>query len=150
MLKSRTPDFAEQVWIAASVVGRTAPKIVDHILAELFPVTCRAAEDEGALPMLRKGCIVEAKRVLRSAPPDEAQGDFEDIDEAFKPLVRVLHRPAYHVESLGEEVTVARLIAEPVLLDDARRFMRRKGEECIAEAERLDELFQAVSERLSS
>ena len=37
------------------------------------------------------------------------------------------------------------LIAEPDLLDDARRFMRRKGLECLAEANRLDALYTAVT-----
>jgi len=31
------------------------------------------------------------------------------------------------------------------LLDDARRFMRRKGIECLSEANRLDALFAAVA-----
>lgn len=144
MLKTRAPDFAEQVWVAASIVGRSPPKIVDHILGNLFPVTSRAAEDEGALPMLRKGCIVEAKRVLRAVGPDEQQHDFEQIDPAFRSLVRELRRPAYHVESVDQEVVVSELIAKPWQLNEARRFMRRKGEECIAEAERLDELYAAV------
>lgn len=145
MLKTRAPNFAEQVWIAASVVGRSPPKIVDHILDKFFPVTVSAAEDEGALPMLRKGCIVEAKRVLRSAASDDAQHDFDRIDPAFQPLVQKLRRPSYHVESLDEEVVVAELISNPAHLNEARRFMRRKGEECIAEAERLDELYDAVT-----
>ena len=35
--------------------------------------------------------------------------------------------------------------AEAALLDDARRFMRRKGIECLAEADRLDALYAAVT-----
>jgi hypothetical protein len=49
------------------------------------------------------------------------------------------------VESADEYVDVPSLIAEPALLNDARKFMRRKGEECLAEAKILDELYAAVT-----
>lgn len=145
MLRKRAPNFAEQVWVAAGIVGVNAPRIVDHILAELFPATHRAAEDEGALTILRNGCIAEAKRVLRTEPSDGSQFDFSEISPVFQPLVKRLHRRSYFVASQEEEVPIARLIEAPNLLDEARQFLRRKGEECIAEAERLDELYAAVT-----
>lgn len=144
MLKKRSSDFAEQVWVAASRVGLSPPRITDNILGDLFPETCEAAENEGALKLLRDGCIASVKRVLATAP-DDRQADFGGIDPQFREAVKKLSRPSYHVESLGEEVPVARLIAEPALLDDARKFMRRKGMECLEEARRLDKLFVAVT-----
>ena len=49
------------------------------------------------------------------------------------------------MESAEEYVAIPALIAEPELLDDARRFMRRKGKECLDEADRLDALYVAVT-----
>ena len=63
------------------------------------------------------------------------------------PLIKRLQRPSYFVPELDTEIPVAELIAEPLHLDAARRFMRGKGMECLAEADRLDRLYQAVSEK---
>ena len=145
MSPKRLPDFAEYVWDAASRVGRSAPRIVDAILIDVFPATSDAAETEGATRMLRNGCISEVKRVLRNPQDDFDQYDFEDIDPAFVPLVKQLQRPSYYMPERDEEVTVQELIASPALLDRARRFMRKKGLECLAEAACLDRLFEAVT-----
>jgi len=59
--------------------------------------------------------------------------------------VKDLRSKSYFVESAEEYVAVPDLIVEPDLLDDARRFMRRKGVECLTEADRLDALFAAVT-----
>ena len=55
-----------------------------------------------------------------------------------------LRSKSYFVESAEEYVLIPDLIAEPPLLDDARRFMRQKGKECLDEADRLDALYAAV------
>jgi hypothetical protein len=144
MPSTRTPDFAAHVWSAASVVGRSAPRIVDAILAEAFPETTSAAAAEGATRILRTGCITEVKRILRAPPGTNAQADLAEIDPSFQPLVERLQRPAYFVPERDEEVPVAALIAAPEQLDAARRFMRRKGMECLEEADRLDRLYEAV------
>lgn len=138
------PDFATHVWHAAGRLGRSAPRIVDDILREVFPDTTEAAETEGATKILRTGCISEVKRVLRTEPQDEGQARFDEIDASFRPYVEPLQRPSYYVPEREEEVTVAELIAAPDELDAARRFMRRKGMECLAEADRLDVLYEAV------
>ena len=144
MLDKRTPDFTGYVWDAAARVGRSAPRIVDAILSDVFPVTSDAAEAEGATKMLRNGCISEVKRVLHKPREIDAQADFANVDWSFMPLVRRLQRPSYFVPELEVEVPVAELIDEPPYLDAARRFMRGKGMECLAEADRLDRLYQAV------
>lgn len=138
------PNFATHVWHAAARLGRSAPRIVDDILREVFPATSEAAETEGAAKILRTGCISEVKRVLRAVPQDEQQAGFDEIDASFRPYVEPLQRPSYYVPEREEEVPVAELIAAPDELDSARRFMRRKGMECLAEADRLDLLYQAV------
>lgn len=143
MLK-RTSDFTHHVWEAADLVGRNAPRIVDDILKALFPNTVSAAEAEGASRILRIGCIAEVKRVLHRSGNSSAQVDFGEMHESFLPLVRALQRPSYFVPERDEEVPVRELIADPNQLDAARRFMRRKGMECLDEAERLDRLYEAV------
>ncbi|MCC5976323.1 MAG: hypothetical protein JJT81_20065 [Rubellimicrobium sp.] len=139
-----TPDFAAHVWQSAARLGRSAPRIVDDILRAVFPETTMAAESEGAARILRTGCISEVKRVLRTPPLDDAQAGFDQIDASFRPFVAPLQRPSYFVPERDEEVPVTELIAAPDELDAARRFMRRKGMECLAEADRLDLLYEAV------
>ncbi len=95
--------------------------------------------------MLRTGIISEVKRILRNQDDGLSQADFANVCEAFAPLVKDLRSKSYFVESAQEYVAVPDLIAEPDLLDDARRFMRRKGIECLAEADRLDALFAAIT-----
>ncbi len=146
MLK-RTSDFTHHVWEAADRVGLSAPRIVDGILKSIFPNTTDAAETEGAARMLRNGCIAEVKRVLHSPRDSTGQSDFGEVDASFLPLIRQLQRPSYFVPERDEEVFVEELIADPAQLDGARRFMRRKGMECLAEAERLDRLYDAVVRR---
>jgi hypothetical protein len=96
--------------------------------------------------MLRNGVIKAVTRVLRSSSrlePD--QTDLASIDPTFRPIVETLGSGTYYVEALEEQVPVGKLISDPGLLDDARKFMRRKGLECLAEAERLDALYEAVT-----
>jgi len=144
VLNKRVPDLNEIIWDAAAVVGLDPAKITDRIIRSVCPRTLAEAEIEGFDRMLRAGLIDFVKRKLRTGAPVVGQGDFKDIDASFRALAAELKSEAYFVEALGEQVPVARLIAEPELLDDARKYMRRKGDECIAEAVRLDLLFEAV------
>ena len=139
-----TPDFATHVWQSAARLGRSAPRIVDDILRDVFPETALAAETEGATKILRTGCISEVKRVLRAPQSCDGQANFGEIDPTFRPYVAPLQRPSYFVPEREEEIPVAELITAPDDLDAARRFMRQKGMECLAEADRLDLLFEAV------
>jgi len=143
---NQTPDFAQYVWNAVPSVGRSAPRIVDRILRSVFPETTEAAEREGAHRVLRKGCIAEVKRVLHATGPVEHQADFANIAPSFLPLVKNLQRPSYFVPEVDEEIPLTQLIAEPTLLNSARCYMRAKGMECLAEADRLDQLFFAITQ----
>lgn len=145
MLDSQSTAFAEQVWAIAAQLGNNAPKIADDIMASAFPLTCSQARAEGALRMLRTGIITEVKRILRNRDDGTTQTDFADVCGGFAPLVKALRSKSYFVESAEEYVAIPELIAEPDLLEDARRFMRRKGRECLAEADRLDALYLAVT-----
>lgn len=145
MLDSQSAAFAERVWEVASQLGNNAPKIADDIMGEAFPLTCSQARAEGAMRMLRTGIISEVKRILRNRHDAVGQADFADRCDAFAPLVSDLRSKSYFVESAEEYVTVPDLIKDPDLLNDARQFMRRKGRECLAEADRLDALYAAVT-----
>lgn len=146
MLNKRRPELNDLVWDAASRVGHNAPKIADDIIASTFPRTHAEAMIEGADKLLRDGLIATVKGILRTSGEPDGQVDFAEIDPSFRPLVQGLKRPSYYAESRGEYVSLADLIAEPTLLDDARKYLRRKGDECIAEASRLDQLYAAVVE----
>ena len=145
MLDSQSAAFAERVWDYASRLGNNAPRIADEMMEAAFPLTCTQARQEGALRMLRTGIISEVKRILRNRDDVLGQADFAEVCEAFAPLVKDLRSKSYFVESAEEYVALPELISEPDLLNDARRFMRRKGVECLAEADRLDALFVAVT-----
>ncbi|SNT22071.1 hypothetical protein [Antarctobacter heliothermus] len=145
MLDSQSAAFAERVWEVAAQLGNNAPKIADDMMEAAFPLTCTQARQEGALRMLRTGIISEVKRILRNHDDGLYQSDFAEVCAAFAPLVKDLRSKSYFVESAEEYVAVPDLIVEPDLLDDARRFMRRKGVECLVEADRLDALFVAVT-----
>ena len=145
MFDSQSAAFAEHVWDSASRLGNSAPKIADEMMEAAFPLTCKQARQEGALRMLRTGIISEVKRILRHRDDGLTQADFKEVYSAFAPLVKDLRSKSYFVESAEEYVGVPDLIEDPELLDEARRFMRRKGLECLTEADRLDALFMAIT-----
>lgn len=146
MLNTKLDLFYKLVWEAAARVGYNASAITDSVLSPAFPETVRAAGQEGAFGMLRDGVMVSVRKVLKSCP-DDCQIDFGQIAPQFRAIVKKigLKNVRYFVESVNEHVGVADLITTPALLDNARKYMRRKGEECIAEADRLDELYFAVT-----
>ena len=123
----------------------TIARIADDLMEAAFPLTCSQAREKGALRMLRTGIVSEVKRILRNRYDGSGQADFSEFCAGFAPLVKDLRSKSYFVESAEEYVAIPDLIAEPALLDDARRFMRRKGIECLAEADRLDALYAAVT-----
>jgi hypothetical protein len=145
MLKRRGADLNEYVWEAASRLGMSAPRITNDVIERLFPETCAAASDEGAFSMFRQGVLSAITTILRkSAPANSSQIDLSEISEEFRSIVADLKSRAYFVEALGEQVAIETLIEQPELLDDARKFMRRKSVECAEEAKRLDKLYAAV------
>lgn len=144
MLNSRSSDFAELVWRAVEEVGRVAPAVANKIIRSAFPRTVAEAEIEGADKMLRVGVIEAVKNILKHTDADDAI-DFATIDPSFGRIIKKLKSKTYLVESLGEYVPIKRLIGDHELLDDARKHMRRKGEENLAEAKILDELYEAIT-----
>lgn len=143
MLTDKMRPFVDAVNIAIGKHGKSAPKIADEVIGVAFPETADAAEREGALSMLRNGVIAKVSRMLTKEDED-GQIDFGNIAPGFLPIVKRLHGHSHYVPSIGEYIHVGALIAEPELLDEARRFKRQKGIETIAEADVLDELYFAV------
>lgn len=146
MLKSHVHEFNDAVWLAASALETmNAPKVTDDIIARLFPETVSSASQEGASSIFRNGVLGQVRKVLSAKVEDEGQMSIFDIAPALRPAAEGLKRGAYYVESLDEFVLVPRLVRELHLLDDARRYMRRKGEETLAEADALDQLYKAAA-----
>ena len=144
MPTKRTADIASMIRAAAQRIGMNAPLVADDILSEAFPRTMAEAEGEGASSYLRAGFVTAVKRVLRTGASDPRQHDFEQVAECFRPFVRGLRQDSYYVEAQREYVSIVQLIVQPKLLDDARKHLRRKGDETIEEALRLDQLYEAL------
>jgi hypothetical protein len=146
MLKRKETDFLEYLWAAVGRVGRSAPRVTDEIIEKLFPDTCKAADREGAFAMFRQGVVNAVKSVIRGKAPNEHQIDFASIDPSSHSIAEKLRSNAYFVPSADCQMTVDELIADPSMLDEARKFMRQKGLECLEEADRLDDLYEAVTD----
>ncbi len=143
MLNKLLADFHALVYEASMQVGSNAPAIADAVIKIAFPKTCSSAEQEGAGEIFRNGVISAVKKLIRRGSPDVTQYDFAEANEQFA-VISELKSVAYFVPQIAEYVSIPRLVSNPEHLDDARRFMRQKGEECIAEANRLDRLYEAV------
>jgi hypothetical protein len=138
------------VWDGKRRLGNNATRIADDMIARAFPRTVEEAALEGADKMLRSGVISEVKRILTKNIDDDETIDMATIDPTFGEIVTKLKKGKYfveeaHGEPVNEYVSVADLINDPGMLDSARKLMRRKGEECLAEAKVLDELYAAVT-----
>lgn len=146
MLKEVLAEFYQLAEQARAKYGDHAPKITDDIIAAAFPETVAASEVEGCDRMLRDGVKSQIAKYIRKPRRDTRQRTFEDISDEFKPLVEVLGSVAYYVPCAtgGEYVGVPDLCHDADALDAARKFMRMKGEETLAEADRLDQLFAAI------
>lgn len=150
MLTDKFQLVYQAIHSAMMDVGNSAPRIVDRIIDEVFPDTADAAEREGADKMLRDGVIIFVTKYLKRSAnlPMEGQGDFADISAEFRDIVKKLSKPSHYVPSLQQHMPVSFLIANPDALDEARQFKREKGMETLAEADALDELYEAVTSRL--
>lgn len=147
MLTEKLRPFYDAVAIAISEVGRNATRIADRVISDAFPETADAAEREGADRMLRVGVIAKVTSILTKGSQDDVQHDFVEIAADFMPIVNRLHSHSHYVPlvDVQQYVHVSRLIQNPDWLDAARKFKRQKGEETLAEADVLDELFHAVT-----
>lgn len=150
MLNDKLHLFYQTVHSAMIEVGNSAPRIADRVIAEAFPDTAEAAEREGADKMLRDGVIEFLQKYLKrhSNLPIDIQSDFADISAEFQDIVKRLSNPSHYVSALQQQMPVSYLIANPEHLDDARQYKRQKGLETLAEADVLDELYDAVTGRL--
>lgn len=146
MLTDRLELFRSLVWEHVAKVGSNPSKVTDAIMAQAFPLTVNAASEEGADGMLRNGVQSRVKQMIRHSEPAR-QLDFASINATYAPIAAKLKSNFYFVESLDEQVPISKLIAEPELLDEARKFMRQKGVECLTEARTLDELYGAVTDK---
>jgi hypothetical protein len=150
MLNDKLQPFYQAVHAAILEVGNSAPRIADKVIEEAFPETVEAADREGAATMLRKGVIEFISNYLKrnSNAPLETQGDFSQISSEFADIVGKLHSHSHYVSALEQHMPIGFLIANPEHLDDARQYKRQKGLETLAEADALDELYEAVTSRL--
>jgi hypothetical protein len=141
--------------------GPVASLITNFVIDKAFPRTCVEAKKEDAFKMFRTGVLKEVKRLLdheygygesedsseTNTNGETSQHDMAEIDGGFAHIVSSLKRLRYYVEGLDERKLVRELIENPPWLDDARKFMRRKGMENFAEADNLDRLYEAVMSR---
>lgn len=144
MLNDKLRNFFDLVNQAAAVHGLNAKAVADAVIRGAFPETTAAAEVEGADSMLRNGVIAFLAQHFKHAPRSTPAQLELDIPAPLTPIVAKLKAAAHYVESVGQYVPVPVLIANPHWLDDARKYKRRKGEETLAEAAVLDELYDAV------
>lgn len=145
MLSDKLSLFYQKVNEAVAVHGLDAKSVADAVISEAFPDTMAAAGQEGADTILRNGVIAFLSAYFKRAPKMDAAQLELDIPAALTPIVSKLKKEAHYVEKLGQYVPVPLLIANPDWLDDARRYKRRKGNETLAEADVLDELYEAVT-----
>jgi hypothetical protein len=147
MLSDKLRPFYDAVNSAIGEVGKNAAKIADRVIKDAFPETAESAEREGADKMLRVGVISKVTAMLTKGSAEHEQGDFAEISEQFMPIVDRLHSHSHYVPlpDIQEYIHISVLIQNPEWLDAARKFKRQKGEETLAEADVLDELYQAVT-----
>jgi len=89
----------------------------------------------------------EVRTIIRShVGGDESLLDFSEVCKQF-PIVEKLNNRSYYVESLEQYLPIEALVADPPRLDEARALLRRKGEQCLQEAQRLDVLYESVLAR---
>lgn len=144
MLNDKLRLFYDRMNEAVAVHGLNPAAVADVIIAEAFPDTLSAAAQEGADTMLRKGVIDFLSSHFKRAPKHHPQQTAFEFPDHVKPIVAKLKGEAHYVESLGQLVPNAMLVSNPAWLDDARKYKRRKGNETLAEADVLDELYEAV------
>jgi len=144
MLSDKLNLFYQLVNEAVGVHGLNAKAVADVVITEAFPDTMAAASHEGADTMLRNGVIAFLSAYFKRAPSTSPMQLELEIPPSLTPIVQKLKKEAHYVESLGQYVPVPILISNPEWLDDARRYKRVKGEQTLAEADVLDELYHAV------
>lgn len=146
MLKAVLADFYALADQARAKFGDNAPRVTDDIIERAFPETFQASQTEGCDRMFRDGVKDAVAQYIRKPGIDERQRTFDDIAPALLPLAMELGSVAYYVPSAdgGSYIGVPDLCHDLTQLDAARAFMRQKGDECLREAKRLDDLYAAA------
>lgn len=130
--------------------GNSAPGIADAVITTTYPKTVKVSQKEGAYGLLRTGVVVFVRAYLKgegihiTPTADADQAGMWEIAPGFQEVAAQLTHEEYFVPSLGDFVPKAKLIALPPLFDEARKFVRSKGDECIAEADRMDIAYVAL------
>lgn len=141
-----TLDLSALILDAANHLGvRSGPSVADHIIGTAFPKTLASAKEEGAEHILRNGLIAHVARVLRGTGGGVGQSDLAEVEASFGAYIKPLKSGSYFVPSREEYVSVADLIATPSEMKEAETALRRHGLDCIAEADRLARLHDAVT-----
>ncbi len=148
MLKETLSHFYQLADQARVKFGDNAPRITDDVIEAAFPETVAASLTEGCDRIFREGVKNAVTKYIRKPSRDTRQRTFNDIDESLLPLVEPLGSVAYFVPAIdgGEYIGVPDLCHDAEALNKARLFMRQKGEETLAEADKLDQLYHAVCE----
>lgn len=146
MLKETLSHFYQLADEARARFGDSAPKITDGIIDEAFPNTVSASLVEGCDRIFRDGVKEAVAKYIRKPGRDSRQRTFDDISPDLLPVVERLGSVAYFVPAIdgGEYIGVPDLCHDEEKLNAARKFMRQKGEETLAEADKLDQLYHAA------
>jgi hypothetical protein len=147
MLKETLSHFYALADQARTTFRDSAPKVTDAIIDAAFPETVAASLTEGCHRMFREGVKEAVVKYMRKPCKHSRQRTFDDIAPKLMPLVEPLGSVAYYVPGRvgsGEYVSVPDLCHDQDALDAARKFMRRKGEETLSEADKLDQLYHAA------
>lgn len=144
MLNNKLQIFLQKVNEAVAIHGLNAKAVTDAVIVEAFPETISAAIDEGADSMLRNGVIDFLSSHFKRVPAHHPFQLSLDIPESVRPIVAKLKGEAHYVKKLGRYVPNAILISNRSWLNDARNYKRAKGNEVLAEAQLLDEIYVAL------
>lgn len=135
--------------IEAAVVALRSTKagvIAKHIIPRLFPKTVDAAEKEGGLVHFEAGVTAAIRLQIKAMPLIDADGQesfFKRYPKLF-PFIQELSHGTYYTPNVDRYVSIFELCEQPELLDSARKYMRQKSKEIGDEADRLDDLYNAV------
>lgn len=139
--------FATMIEAAIRTLKTSKPgAIAAEILPKLFPKTFATANEEGADTYLLDGFTSAVRGHIKSIPhtTEEAQESFFKRFPKLFPFIQELSHGTYYTPSVDQFVSIFDLCEKPELLDSARKFMRQKSEEVGKEADRLDDLYNAV------
>ena len=144
-MRNPTDYYLEIKAAAIAKFGMRPAPVADAILAECFPETTYAAKREGCDMTLRLGLIETLKKEFKhAAQPDEFEQYSFEFPESIRDIVPRLKGTSQYVEGYGGYIPNKALFSRSDWLDDARKYKRKKGDEAIAVANVLDEIYAAL------